>query len=368
MRRRSKGEGGLTKRATGHWQATYVGSDGQRHYLYAVTRREAAEKLTAALRDKALGIYVAGSSQTLSQFLAAYLADAAGRLRPSTLERYAGQVRLHVVPHLGDLPLRKLTPQHLSALYGRLALSLAPASIVHLHRILHSALEQAALWRLILLNPTDAVRPPKARRREMVVLSIVQAQQLLAAVAGDPLEALYVVALHTGMRQGELLALRWRDLEGSRADVNATLVRTAGQWRRGPTKTGARRSIALDSSALESLRAQRIREVEKHLALGSPPTPDTLIFTDQWGDPINGSHITERHLKPLLRRIGLPAIRFHDLRHGFASLALSQGIRVDLVAQMLGHRSPAMTLAIYAHLMPGDQEEAARRIDAALSS
>jgi len=138
MKRRGKGEGSISKRASGYFQASYTGSDGRRYYLQGRTRTEAREKLHAALRDKALGVFVAGNSQTISTFLATWLR---GSEAPRTYERYAGQIRLHVVPYLGDVPIRKLTPQHLSELYAQLTLS--PASIAHLHRVLRSALAEA---------------------------------------------------------------------------------------------------------------------------------------------------------------------------------------------------------------------------------
>jgi integrase len=202
----------------------------------------------------------------------------------------------------------------------------------------------------------------------MRVLTVPEIHALFEACRGDELEALYVLALTTGMRQGELLALRWRDIDLERGwlDVNATLVRVAGRPRRSPPKTdSSRRSIKLTARAISALRSHRLRMAERLMPLRARPDGDVYVFLDG-GEPLNGAHITERAFKPLLKRAGLPAIRFHDLRHCCASLLLSQGVRVDLVAQMLGHSTPAMTLQIYAHLMPGDQEEAIARLDRVL--
>lgn len=364
MRRRAKGDGGLTQRQDGRWQGSYVGSDARRHYVYGAMRKEASDRLTAALRDKELGVYVAGPSQSTAQFLIAYLASRRGDLGPRTLERYAGQID-HAIAAIGEIPLRRLAPQHLADLYA--GLDLAPTSIAHLHRVVRAALDQALRWNLIARNPAAAVRPPRTRRREMSVLSPAESRQLLDAVRGDELEALYVLALTAGLRQGELLALRWRDvdLEAGWLDVNATLSR----GERLPPKTASsRRRVKIGSLAIGALRAHRIRMAERLLPFRRRTEGDVLIFVTPLAEPWYGSHITERSFKPLLRRAGLREIRFHDLRHACASLLLSQGIRVDLVSQMLGHSSPATTLAIYAHLMPGDQEEAARRMDGILGA
>lgn len=363
MRRRAKGEGALVKRKDGRFQASYVGSDSRRHYLYAPTRKAAAATLAAALRDKELGVFVAGPSQTVSAYLETWLHHTASRLGPRTLERYTGQVRIHVAPSIGDVSLRKLTPQHLAELYA--GLQLAPASIAHLHRVLHAAFDQALKWNLIARNPAAAVRPPRVPRREMAVLTPAEVRALLAAVAGDGLEALYVLAVTAGLRQGELLGLRWRDvdLEGGWLEVSATLSRGTRQVPKTHTST---RRVKLGETGIRALRAHRLRMAERLLPFRARTEGDVLVFVTELGEPYNGAHITERVFKPLLRRAGLREIRFHDLRHACASLLLSQGVRVDLVSQMLGHSTPAVTLAIYAHLMPGDQEDAVARLDRVL--
>lgn len=364
MSRRAKGEGGLTQRSDGRWQGTFVGSDRRRHYVYGPTKKATSKKLGDAIRDRELGVYVAGRSQTVEAFLTAYLASRQGDLGPRTHERYAVQIR-HAIAALGDVPLRRLQPHQLAALYASLQLS--PTSIAHLHRVLRSAFDQALRWNLIARNPAAAVKPPRTRRRDMTVLTPAETRQLLEAVQGDELEALYVLAVTSGLRQGELLALRWRDvdLEAGWLDVNATMSR--GQ--RLPPKTAtSRRRVKVGRLAIAALRAHRLRMAERLLPYRARTEGDVLVFLTPLAEPWNGSHITERSFKPLLRRAGLREIRFHDLRHACASLLLSQGIRVDLVSQMLGHSSPATTLAIYAHLMPGDQDEAIRRIDAILGA
>lgn len=367
VKRRAKGEGSLTKRVDGRYQGSYIGSDGRRHYLYGRDRKAVKDRLEGALKEMELGVFVAGPGQSVRQFLEAWLTDANARLRPRTAQRYESLIRLHVVPTLGDVSLRKLTPQHLSSLYAELLAKQSPASVAQLHAVLFGAFRLAMRWNLIGRNPAEAVQAPKVQRREMSVLTPEQAQTLMGA--DDPLSCLYVLALTTGMRQGELLALRWRDvdLDAGIIRVNRNLVRIKGAWLLADVKRAAsRRQIQVGRLAIDALKAHRIRSAETLLSLGHRIDDATLIFTNANGDPLNGYHITERAFKPLLRRLGLPSVRFHDLRHTAASLMLSQGIRVDLVSRRLGHSTPAVTLSIYAHLMPGDEAEAVRRLDAVL--
>lgn len=367
MRRRERGDGYLARRARadGRWRASYVGSDGKRHYLHGATRAEAKEKLAAALRDKASGLFVAGPSQTVAEFLASWMRHKRASVAPRTAERYAGLIEQHIAPAIGALQLRKLMPQHVADLYLALGATLAPATIGQVHAILHGALDQAVRWHAIARNPAAAVRAPRPARREMRFLDTSQVRLMLDAAAGDPLEPLYVAGVFTGLRLGELLGLRWRDLDldARQLTVRHTLTREAGAWiLRQPKTSRSRRTIRLAPAVVDALRAHYIAEAQRLLKLGHRIEPDTLVFSDRWGDPVNPWHVTERAFKPLLRRAGLPVIRFHDLRHTFASMMLSEGVRVDVVSRMLGHSTPAVTLNVYSHLMPGDEEAAVERL------
>lgn len=364
-----KGRGGITRRKDGRYQGTYVGSDGVKRYVLHVERKVVEAALDEATRLRDAGVFVAGPSQSTGQFLTTWLAATSPDLRPRTAERYESLLRVHVIPALGEIPLRKLQAQQLAELYGRLRDTLAPATIATLHAILHSAFGLAVEWNAIARNPTDAVRPPRVERREMQVLSVPEIGQLFTAARGDPLEALYVLAVTSGLRQGELLALRWRDVDLERAvlEVNGTLTRVGAGWSRTRPKTpGSYRTVPLSERAVAALRSHRIRMAEQLLPLRQRTEGDVFVFLSPLGEPYNGFRITERHFKPLLRRAGLREIRFHDLRHAFASLMLSQGTRPDLVSRMLGHSSPAITMSVYAHLLPGDEAAAMKRLDAAL--
>lgn len=371
MRRRDKGSGYLARkpRADGRWPASFVGSDGKRVYLSGQTKAEVKGRLTAATRDRDAGLFVTGPAQTVAEFLGVWMRHKrASGIAPRTIVRYEGLIAQHIIPAIGSRQLRKVMPQHVADLYLALGERLAPATVAQVHAILHGAFKQAVAWHAIARNPVgrDAgVVAPKSARREMRFLDTRQTRELLTAIVGDPLEALYVTAVFTGLRLGELVALRWRDvdLEGRALTVHHTLTRSEGAWiLRQPKTPASRRTVRLAPAVVDALRAHYLAEAERLLAMGHRIDADAMVFSDRWGDPVNPWHVTERAFKPLLRRAGLPVIRFHDLRHTFASMMLSEGVRVDIVSKMLGHSTPAITLGIYAHLMPGDEEAAVDRL------
>jgi hypothetical protein len=196
-----------------------------------------------------------------------------------------------------------------------------------------------------------------------------EARRLLDAARDHPLEALFVLALTTGMRQGELLGLRWRDVDWTtrRVAVHHTLVRLHGRWWLGEPKTAkSERSIDLTDPTIDVLRSHRARQAERMLALGHALTDDDLIFCDASGEPLWGRHVTTLWLKALLRDAGLPPIRFHDLRHTFATLQLTAGTNPKIVSEVLGHKEVAITLDRYSHALPTLQAEAMGRLDAVL--
>jgi integrase len=371
MARRDKGDGYLARkpRKDGRFAASFIGSDGQRHYVYGKTRAQAKERLAKAISDREAGVFVAGPGQTVRQFLTSWLAYREARIRASTHRRYAGLIRMYVLPAIGDVTVRKITAQHLADLYSRLLEKQSPASVAQLHNVLHGAFRQAVKWSLIGRNPVEGVTAPKVERSEMHYLTAAEARTLLVGVEGDDLEALYVLACSTGMRLGELLGLQWRnvDLDTGFLRVVGSLVKVDGGWSISATKTPkSRRRLVLGDLTVRALKAHRIKQAEWLLAIGEPPNSDTLVFTNRLGEPLNGWHFTERVFKPLLRRLGLPQVRFHDLRHTAATLMLEQGVHPKVVSEMLGHSSVAITLDRYSHVLPTMQEEAARRMDRVL--
>ena len=290
---------------------------------------------------------------------------------PRTWTRYEQLVRCHATPVFGKATLEKITPQQLQRLYADLARAGAgQGTVLQVHAVLHRAFKQALLWNLIPRNPADAVSRPKQRRQEMTTLTPEQARKLLAAARGDRLEALYVLAVTTGMRQGELLGLRWKDidLELGMIHLQASLQRTKDGFEFVQPKTHrSRRQVMLTTVARDSLKRHRISQTAERLVKGEVwENSDDLVFTNLVGRPLDGTFLLRKCFRPLLKRAGLPTIRFHDLRHTAATLLLGQGVHPKIVSEMLGHSTINITLDLYSHVTPTMQKEAVQALDAIL--
>ena len=371
--RRGKGEGSITRLADGRWQARvdlgYEGGKRVRKAFYGKTRKEVQEKLTTALHDHQRGLPLPDERQTVGQFLTDWLDNTARHtLRPTSYDGYADLVHHHLVPALGRVPLAKLTPQQIAACYGDLlAKGLAARTVQYAHAVLHRALDQAVRWNLVARNPTDAVDAPRPQRKEITVFNAEQAQQFLDAAQDDRLHALYVLALMTGMRQGELLGPRWQDVDlaAGSLSVRRTLVRTSQGWSWAEPKTAkGRRTIALPALAVEALRQHRVRQLEERLRAGGLWEDHDLVFPNHTGKPLERQNVVKRSFRPLLAKAGLPYIRFHDLRHSAATLLLSLGEHPKVVQERLGHSTIGVTMDTYSHVLPDMQRKAASRLDA----
>ncbi len=370
MGRRGNNEGSIYRRQDGRWTASVSVEGGQRKYYYGRTRQEVSRKLTVALRARQEGLPLTSDRQTVSQYLEHWLESVNPSLRPRTWTRYEELLRLHAVPEIGHLSLAKLSPQHVQRLYaGRLEQGLSPTTVRHLHTTLHTALSQAAKWGIVARNVISLVSPPRSTHREMAVLSPEETRALLGTAAGDGLEALFVLALSTGMRQGELLGLRWKgvDLEAGRLHVTTSL-----QWTRDgpvfaePKTARSRRQITLTQAAVDALRHHRVEQAQERLQLGASWEDNDLVFSNYIGRPVS-PWILIRHFHELLAKADLPKIRFHDLRHTAATLLLGQGVHPKIVSEMLGHSNIATTLDLYSHVTPVMQRQAAEVMDAVLS-
>jgi integrase len=377
MAKRGHGEGSVYREKDGTWRAALSLSPkegGGRRFFRGQTRQEVQQKLAAARRAQEDGLPQVTGRQTVEHYLTSWLETVKPTVRPRTWKRYAELMNQHAVPALGKTSLAKLTAQQVQRLYSaKLEEGLSSSTVHHLHAVLHRALKQAVRLGLVARNVTDVVDVPRMAEHDLHVLDREQVQQLLTAVAGDRLEALYVLAVSTGMRQGELLALRWQDvdLERRTVQVRATLQRTKehGYVLAPPKTKRSRRQITLTSAACTALRVHRVRQAEERLALG--PAWDTtydLVFPNTIGKPMDGTNLLHYHFYPLLKREDLPRIRFHDLRHTAATLLLGRGVNPKIVSEMLGHASIGITLDIYSHVLPDMQQHAAAEMDAALAA
>ncbi|MDQ3362650.1 MAG: site-specific integrase [Actinomycetota bacterium] len=379
MPKRGNGEGSISKRSGGGWMAQYYvlsGTGGrERRTLYAKTRTEAARKLARAIGERDTGFVVDAGRLTMGDYLERWLEDSVkGTVRTSTYEAYRYMVEPHLVPFLGALKLRDINPVHVRALYReKLEAGLSAATVRKMHAVLSKAMKQAVMDGLVHRNVCDSVRPPRLARKEIRPLDPEQAGALLRAAASDRLEALYVLAVHTGMREGELLGLKWEDvsLDGEEPvlRLRRALVREAGKVALGELKTPkSRRQVRLTRAAAGALRAHLARQMEEIERAGPSYRAGGLVFATESGSPINPSNLRNRSFKPLLRRAGLAGICFHDLRHTCATLLLTRNVHPKLVQELLGHATISMTLDTYSHFLPSMGDQTVRAMEAALGS
>ncbi|CAA9544162.1 MAG: Integrase [uncultured Thermomicrobiales bacterium] len=372
-KRRGRHEGTIKHRADGRWEAQITLPHNQRKSIYARTRKEAQEKLKAAIRDLDSGVDFAAGSMTVAAFLQQWL-DAAVRpsVKPKTWEGYESIVRVRIAPRIGRRQIAKLSPLDVQGLYAALEVSgLTARSVHHTHRCLHRALDQAVRWGMIPRNPCDGAVSPRAKKAEMRVLSQEQAIAFLDANRDQPAYALYTLAITTGMRQGELLGLRWADigLDRGRLEVRRSLQRQkeAGLVFVEPKSARGRRPLVLGAIAVAALRAHQDRQAFVRLAAGREWRGLDLVFCTGNGGPLDPGWVRETFYAAV-KRAGLAPIRFPDLRHTAATLALRQGVHPKVVSEMLGHASITLTLDTYSHLVPVLHEEAAAAMDRALGA
>lgn len=374
MARHGRGEGtiGFDKGRelwVGRVSLGYSAGKRRRKALYGRTRKEAAQRLTAVLRAQHQGLPIAQGRLTTGTYLAKWVAGAKATVRASTWRRYEELTRLHLTPRLGSISLAKLAPADVSAaLAAMLEAGSAPRTVRNARVILGLALRQAETAGTVARNVARLTRPPRVIHEEMQTLGASQVQALLRAAEDDRLRALYLLAFSTGARQGELLAIRWSDVdfEAGAVRVVRTLGRDAeGRLAFGEPKTAAsRRTIPLGPSTVEALRAHRRLQAEERLRAGAV-WQDQGLFTTEVGEPLDGREVT-RSFRRLLALAGLPRIRFHDARHSAATLMLEAGTNPKVVAERLGHSTPTITLAIYSHVGVTMQREAAGVLDRAI--
>lgn len=369
--RRGNGEGCVYKRADGQWVGTIrVGTrpDGKpdRRTVYGATQAECRDKLTRLRSQRMDGTLAADDRLTVADFLARWLEDVARpTVRPGTFQSYEELVRLHVVPHVGAVPLVKLRPMHVDAMLGNMERAgLSPRRRQMARAVLRRALQHALKRQMVPRNVVDVVDAPRVPPHEIQPPDAAQLRRFLDAVRGHRLEALYVVAVSTGMRQGELLALQWGDvdLDAGTLRVRRTIRRIKGEMVVGePKSKKSRRQLDLSAVAVDALRERRRLSMTEGVA-GSP-----WVFPRTNGEPID-RHSLINCFRPLLKRAGLPeTTRFHDLRHASASLLLAAGTHPVVVQERLGHSRIAVTLDVYSHSIPSMGRDAAHTMDRLLA-
>jgi integrase len=322
------------------------------------------------LRLQKSGVELSAEHQTLAEYLGRWLNERVKRrVRPSTFQSYSFIVNSHIIPHVGQVPLQKFTPQLLQGLLNQKQdEGLATRTVRYIHSVLHSALNQALKWQLVDRNVADAVDLPRQEKFQVEPYTPGEAQIFLRAIGTDRLVALYTMALTTGMRQGELLALQWADvdLEHAIVKVTHTLTRAEGRLQRTAPKTeSSRRTLSLTQIAVEALVAHKLRQDEERRFAGNRWQVSDFVFTTIIGTPIDACNLGQR-FRALLKRHGLRPIRFHDLRHTCASLLIAQGDGPRTIMEILGHSQIALTMNLYGHVFQDVKRESARKMDAIL--
>ena len=342
--------------------------------LLARTRSAVRDRLHGAIVPDVPGPPAAAAELTVGAFLEGWLTEVARpTVRPRTYVSYRYVVGVHLAPGLGDLPLAALSPADVQAfLNAKAASGLSPRTVGYLRGVLRGALGHAERTELVTRNVARLARPPRIPRRSVSPLSLAQVRTFLAAIAGDRLEALYLVALGVGLRQGEILGLRWSDVDTAAGTltVRHALARIDGRLVLvEPKSTASRRVVPLPAFVRDALLAHHLRQAGEPLPLRpAPPDPFAdLVFVTTHGTPLDGITITRRFQR-ILGSAGLPHQRFHDLRHACASLLLAQGVPARVVMETLGHSEISLTLNTYSHVMPSVGREAAERMDALLGS
>ena len=373
--RRGNGEGSVFRRRDGRFVAAItLGYDGagrrQRKTAVASSKREANQRLAELQRAAEQGLAL--DDPTVGEYLQRWLNESARpRLRPRTYSGYASIVNGHLVPGLGRIKLRKLTPADVDIHLRRTAEAGLSSRTLQYHRaVLRAALSQAERWGLVSRNVARLVTLPPVRQRELRPLSLEQARQFLDGVEGDRLATLYHIALTLGLRQSEVLGLQWAamDFEARTLTVRHTLQRYGAAYHLDQPKTQrSRRVIILPQRLVDALRQHRDRQTwERQRAAGAWEADWDLVFCDELGRPLDGTGIT-RQFQRHLDRLGLPRQRFHDLRHAAATFLIAQGEPIRLVMEVLGHSSIATTMNVYGHIMPEFQRDATDRLAVALS-
>ena len=370
-KRRGRGEGSIYQRKKdGVWCATAtVGhtetGKRKRKTIYGPTKASVQEKLVRLQAAGLDGIAIEPKRMLFGAYLDHWLKTKESTIRAKTLIRYEGVVRLHIKPHLGGTALAQLQPSQIQALYARLEQTGAsPRTRGHVHAVLHSALKQAVLWQYVARNVCEAVKKPRVPRAPPSVLPIDRVRDFLEFAKQDRLCALWILAVTTGMRLGEMLGLQWSDVDLKTGAINVrrALVDFGNKRELGETKTPkSRRRIDLPGVTVRALRDHR----ERMLAEG---IRNEWVFCDTRGGPLRQNNVRRRHFHKLLEAAKLPHARIHDLRHTAATILLEQGVHPKVVQERLGHSNISMTLDTYSHVVPSMQKAAASKLDELFSS
>ncbi len=371
-------KGHIRERAHGHFAIILdvrdpaTGKRKRRWHSFRGTKRAAQVECARLISAVQSGTYLEPSKTTLAAYLDHWLDHIKSQVSPRSHERYCELVRKNIVPLLGAVHLSKLKPTQISGAYAKALISgrrdgkggLAPTTVVYMHRLIKKALGQAVRWELLSRNVAEAVDPPKTERNALTTYDMNQTAELLEALRGTRLRLPVLLGVMCGLRRGEIIALRWRniDLATGRMSVVESAEQTTAGVRFKPPKSGRGRTLALSATVVSELRQHRLSQAEELLKLGVRQTDATFVYTRQDGAPMQPRSLSQMWASCSTH---LPRIRFHDLRHAHATHMLSAGVHPKVASERLGHSKVGITLDLYSHVLPGMQEDAAARVDEA---
>jgi len=377
-KKRANGEGNIRKRKDGRWEGRYtVGHDpvtGKQIFknVLGKTQNEVKEKLKKALVESGQVDFTKSGQYTVGTWMDTWFENVAKiKVRPSSHQTYKGYIDNHIKPNIGKIPLEKLTTMDLQKFYRKLLTKgrveriesreqpkgLSAKTVRNINQVISSAMDLAVAQKIILVNPTNACELPKVEHQEMQTIPAEQLQAFLDEARATGVYEMYYIELATGLRRGELLGLKWTDIDWKNGiiKVRRQVARVNGEIVEAPLKTkNSYRAVSISPQAIEVLREQKRK------------TNDQYVFPSPNGGPISPDSVNNM-LKRVLERAGIPKVRFHDLRHTFATIALQNGVDIKTVSGMLGHFSAGFTLDTYAHVTTAVQKEAAQTMGNVLS-
>lgn len=365
-KRRSNNEGSIFKRKDGRWVAQ-VTIQGNKISKYFKTQGDARKWLLTIRTQIIDGLNLAGAQTTLKDFLEHWMKSYASSVRPNTFISYKGVIYNHIIPTLGKIKLKDLRTDQIQALYNlESEKGVSPKMVQYVHSVLRRAMNFAVRWGLVVRNPVVGAIRPKTIKKEMKILDGDQVRIFLSAAKETRYEALFWVAVSTGLREGEILGLKWSDLDwrSRHMQIRRQLQR---QYCKGliltePKSAAGKRMIVLSSATISVLHQHFDQQQEEKMIAMDKWQENDLIFPSKIGTYLDPSNMWQS-FKDTLKRAQLPDIRFHDLRHTAASLMLMQGTHPKIVQERLGHSDIALTLNTYSHVIPTMQEEAAEKMD-----
>lgn len=360
--------GSICKRSDGRWEARYMDLDGSRHSMYGRTKSEVQKRLISTLNSVQEGALTFSPITSVEDLCDRWLEYVACTVRTRTFVTYSYIVKIHIKPHIGNVPVRQLTVLHVQNLLNDLRSGgLSPRSVVHVRAVLRTALNQAIRLDLVSRNVAQLASPPRLDENHSLPLTVAESRAVLSCVRDTDLECIITLAISLGLRQGEILGLRWTDVDFDKGHLHVrnALCRTAGSYVLAQTKTAkSQRMLALPAGAVASLQRHKVRQ-RKYRTIAQnewqEEIPD-LVFTTFTGRPLHSSTIHHQFNK-VLDLCNLPRRPFHALRHTAATLALGQGVDLKTVSTMLGHSQISLTANTYATTLPSLLVEAAIKIN-----